>query len=130
MDAPTTPNWKPGDPSGKNFVHNPYTAGSDVQLKELRRHYYAAVSWADYATGKILDELDNLGLRDSTMVVMHSDHGWHLGEYAMWEKRSNFELGTRVPLIMRVRPHTQTRARTRLLAALSYRRLQLNPCHL
>ena len=36
------------------------------------------------------------------MVVMHSDHGWHLGEYAMWEKRSNWELGTRVPLIMRV----------------------------
>jgi iduronate 2-sulfatase len=49
-----------------------------------------------------LDELDALGLEDSTMVVLHSDHGWHLGEYAMWEKRTNWELGTRVPLIIRV----------------------------
>ena len=47
-----------------------------MQLKELRRHYYAAVSWADFATGKILDELDNLALTDSTLVVLHSDHGW------------------------------------------------------
>ena len=46
--------------------------------------------------------LTSLGLVDSTMVVLHSDHGWHLGEYAMWEKRTNWELGTRVPLIIRV----------------------------
>jgi hypothetical protein len=174
---PNAPNTTRG-----NFVKSPYVHGSDWQLRELRRHYYAAVSWADFATGKILvrcaslcssqyplatiaavtkqhitlvrcaffdrdlhtrsaiefhafaplealadvrpisflssvhslivwhcnaahplkDELDNLGLASSTMVVLHSDHGWHLGEYAMWEKRSNWELGTRVPLIMRV----------------------------
>ena len=91
----------PGGVAG-DFVHSPYVSGSDAQLRELRRHYYAAVSWADRAMGKVLDELDTLGLHDSTMVVMHSDHGWHLGEYAMWEKRSNWELGVRVPLIMRV----------------------------
>lgn len=60
------------------------------------------MSWADFAAGKILDELASLGLEESTMVVLHSDHGWHLGEYAMWEKRTNWELGTRVPLILRV----------------------------
>ena len=53
----------------------------------------AAVSWADFAAGKILDELDSLKLTEDTMVVLHSDHGWHLGEYAMWEKRTNWELG-------------------------------------
>ena len=42
------------------------------------------------------------GLNGSTMVVMHADHGWHLGEYAMWEKRTNWELAVRVPLIIRV----------------------------
>jgi arylsulfatase A-like enzyme len=94
MDAPNGP---PGD-----FVTGPYAHGSDLQLRELRRHYYAAISWADFATGKILDELDSLKLTEDTMVVLHSDHGWHLGEYAMWEKRTNWELGTRVPLIMRV----------------------------
>lgn len=76
--------------------------GTDAELKELRRHYYAAVSWADFVAGKILDELASLSLADDTMVVLHSDHGWHLGEYAMWEKRTNWELATRVPLIMRV----------------------------
>lgn len=102
MDAPNNANWKPGDPGGKNFVTAPNVTGTDVQLRLLRQHYYAAVSWADFATGKILDELDHLGLKESTMVVLHSDHGWHLGEYAQWEKRTNWELGTRVPLIMRV----------------------------
>jgi arylsulfatase A-like enzyme len=85
-----------------DFVKTPYASGSDAELREMRRHYYAAVSWADHAAGKVLDELEALGLRPSTMVVLHSDHGWHLGEYAMWEKRSNWELGTRVPMVMRV----------------------------
>ena len=85
-----------------DFVTSPYASGDDEQLRALRRHYYAAVSWADRATGKVLDELDALGLRGTTMVVLHADHGWHLGEYAMWEKRTNWELGVRVPLIMRV----------------------------
>ena len=85
-----------------NFVNSPYNHGTDLQLRELRAAYYAAVSWADFATGKILDELDSLDLTADTMVVLHSDHGWHLGEYAQWEKRTNWELGTRVPLIMRV----------------------------
>eukprot|EP00756_Hemistasia_phaeocysticola_P024467 Hpha_TRINITY_DN15950_c1_g11::TRINITY_DN15950_c1_g11_i1::g.70714::m.70714/K01136/IDS; iduronate 2-sulfatase len=85
-----------------DFVKSPYVHGTDADLKELRRHYYAAVSWADYVTGQVLDELDDLSLTKDTMVVLHSDHGWHLGEYAMWEKRTNWELGTRVPLIIRV----------------------------
>lgn len=94
----------PGGASGRqgDFVTSPYVHGSDTQLRELRGAYYAAVSWADAATGQILDELDRLGLTTDTAVVLHSDHGWHLGEYAMWEKRTNWELGTRVPLIMRV----------------------------
>ena len=60
-----------------------------------------AVSWADYAAGRVLDELDALGLADDTLVVMHSDHGWHLGEYNMWEKRTLWENAARVPLVMR-----------------------------
>ena len=90
------------EPKCQNFVTDPYHAGTDEQVRILRQHYYAAVSWSDFVAGKVLDELTALGLEDSTMVVMHSDHGWHLGEYAMWEKRTNWELGTRVPLIIRV----------------------------
>jgi hypothetical protein len=84
-----------------DFVQSPYVSGDDYQLRVLRQHYYAAVSWADFVAGRVLDELDALGLTSNTLVVMHSDHGWHLGEYGQWEKRTLWELGTRVPLVMR-----------------------------
>lgn len=74
---------------------------TDEMVKVFRQHYYAAASWADYAVGQVLQELTNLELDDSTLVVMHSDHGWHLGEYNMWEKRSLFENAVRVPLVIR-----------------------------
>lgn len=74
---------------------------TDEDVRVFRQHYYAAASWADYAVGQVLQELTALGLDDSTLVVMHSDHGWHLGEYNMWEKRSLFENAVRVPLVIR-----------------------------
>ena len=70
-------------------------------IKGYRAHYYAAVSWGDYVAGRVLDELDRLDLTKDTLVVCHSDHGWHLGEYNMWEKRTLWENSARVPLIIR-----------------------------
>ena len=84
-----------------DFVTDPYSPGNDSQLVELRRHYKAAISWADYAAGRVLSALDDEGLTSTTLTVMHSDHGWHLGEYAMWEKRTLWELSTRVPFVVR-----------------------------
>ena len=84
-----------------NIVTNPWSPGTDKQIQTLRSHYYASVSWADFAAGQVLEELDRLGLTNDTLVVLHSDHGWHLGEYAMWEKRTLWELSARVPLIIR-----------------------------
>lgn len=82
---------------------SPYEyTNTDDDVRTYRARYYAAVSWADTAAGKVLAELDALGLADSTMVVMHSDHGWHLGEYNMWEKRTLWENAARVPLVVRV----------------------------
>ena len=67
------------DTNHSDFVTSPYVHGTDEQLRVLRQHYYAAVAWADHAAGQVLQELDRLGLTDDTMVVLHSDHGWHLG---------------------------------------------------
>ncbi len=74
----------------------------------LKRGYYAATSFVDAQIGRLLSELERLGLANETLVVLWGDHGWHLGEQDEWGKHTNFEVGTRVPLIIRV-PGKQSR---------------------
>jgi len=66
-----------------------------------RRAYYAAVAFVDDSIGRVVKELDNLGHRDDTVVIVFGDHGWHLGEHNLWGKFSNFELDLRIPTFMR-----------------------------
>ncbi len=73
---------------------------SPEQVAHLRHGYYAAMSFADAQIGKVLAELDRAGLRDSTLVCLWGDHGWHLGEHGLWGKTTNFELDTRSPLML------------------------------
>ena len=68
---------------------------------EVRRHYAASVSYADAQVGKILAQLDALGLAESTIVVVWGDHGWHLGEHAIWGKHSLFDESLHAPLVIR-----------------------------
>lgn len=72
----------------------------DSMAKNLIRGYRACVSFMDAQIGRVLAELDRLGLRESTIIVFWSDHGYHLGENGLFTKMTNFELGTRVPLIV------------------------------
>ena len=64
--------------------------------------YYASVSFMDEQVGKIIDELDALGLRESTAIVFTSDHGYHLGDHQFWQKSNLHEQVLRVPLVMSV----------------------------
>lgn len=54
----------------------------------------------DAQMGKLLDALDEHGLPQNTVIVLWSDHGYHLGEKALWCKTTNYELDTRAPLIL------------------------------
>jgi len=82
------------------FKRRPDSRPTDEDARVLRHGYYAAISYVDAQVGKVLDELERLGLQKNTIVVFWSDHGYHLGEHRLWAKTSNFELDARVPLII------------------------------
>lgn len=67
---------------------------------EVRKHYAACVSYADAQVGRLLKRLDEKGQTDHTVVVLWGDHGWHLGEHAIWGKHALFEESLRSPLII------------------------------
>ena len=81
---------------------SPFDASlTESQQRELKHGYYAAVSFVDVLVGRLLDELDRLGLAEDTIVVLWGDHGWKLGEHNGWCKQTNYEVDTRSPLIIR-----------------------------
>jgi len=68
--------------------------------EEVRRHYAACVSYADAQVGRIIEQLESSGAAKNTIIVLWGDHGWHLGEHAIWGKHSLFEESLRSPLII------------------------------
>jgi iduronate 2-sulfatase len=69
--------------------------------RRLIHGYFACISFTDAQIGRLLNELEKLGLADDTIVVLWGDHGWNLGEHGMWCKHCCFETSMRVPLIVK-----------------------------
>jgi len=88
---------------------------SEEEALTLRHGYFACVSYVDAQIGKVLDELKRLELDQNTVVVLWSDHGWHLGEHGMFGKQTNFEVATRSPLFIKVPGIAQPGLRTHSL---------------
>lgn len=87
------------------FAHNcplPNYNLPDPVLRQATQGYYACVSFIDAQIGRILKALEETGKDENTIVVVWSDHGYHLGEHnGIWQKRTLFEQSARSPLILR-----------------------------
>ncbi|MBK1879861.1 sulfatase [Pelagicoccus mobilis] len=70
--------------------------------KQFKRAYMACTSFTDAQIGKVFAAMDRLELWDNTIVVLMGDHGYHLGEHGWWNKVTLFDIGARVPLIIRI----------------------------
>jgi len=73
---------------------------SETQKQKTISGYMASVRFMDEQVGRLLDGLDRLGIRDDTIVVFISDHGYNLGEHDCWSKLSLWEGSIRVPMII------------------------------
>ena len=91
-------------PAGQQIARNRYFdhIQKQGQWKNGIQAYLASIHYADAMVGRVLDALDKSPQRDNTIVVLWSDHGWHLGEKEHWQKYTGWRQCTRVSLIIRV----------------------------
>ena len=103
------PGVKEGDlddvpPVGQKIARNRYFPHIQQhgQWKQGIQAYLASIHFADAMLGRVLDALEKSPHRDNTIVVLWSDHGWHLGEKEHWQKFTGWRVCARVPLMVRV----------------------------
>ncbi|MDQ8206336.1 sulfatase [Coraliomargarita sp. SDUM461003] len=90
------PGWeiRNGNYSGGAPLSSPEPIADDL-ARTLIHGYYACVSYIDAQLGRLLDGLESTGELENTIIVLWSDHGWHLGDHGIWCKHTNYEQATR-----------------------------------
>tara|TARA_R110002049_G_scaffold130861_4_gene289431 strand:- start:61 stop:1467 length:1407 start_codon:yes stop_codon:yes gene_type:complete len=83
-------------PNNNAFRYEPATREHALDAQHA---YLAAVHFVDHQIGRLMAELDRLGLRENTVIALTGDHGYHLGEHGLWAKQTLFEGGNHVPLL-------------------------------
>ena len=102
-------------PEFDNYSEDELKHLSADKQRELIHGYYAAMSYTDAQILQLLNELERLGIKENTIVVLWGDHGWHLGDHGLWCKHTNFEQATHTLLMLSapnyakgVQPETQS----------------------
>jgi arylsulfatase A-like enzyme len=81
------------------------------QWSQAVHGYLASINFTDMCVGRLLDALAKSAYADNTIIVMWSDHGWHLGEKHHWRKFALWEEATRVPVVIAVPGMTKPKQR-------------------
>ncbi len=95
-------------PTGRRWAIEAVTAGlhssvvQNGQWEEAVKSYLACTTYVDGQVGRLLDALDASPHAGNTIIVLWSDHGWHLGEKQHWGKWTAWQRSTRVPLMISV----------------------------
>jgi iduronate 2-sulfatase len=94
--------WHASNEFRRNYHHEGRNPDTDPDYaREVRRAYAASVSYVDTQIGRVLETLQTLKLADNTIVVVWGDHGFLLGEHAIWGKHCLYEEALRSPLMIR-----------------------------
>ncbi len=102
---PTKPDRKTTWHDSGEFFNQYSHGGADPRVDseyadKVRRHYMACITYVDKLVGDLLAKLHELGQANNTIIILWGDHGWHLGEHAIWGKHALFEESLRSPLII------------------------------
>jgi arylsulfatase A-like enzyme len=89
------------------------------QWKKFMQGYLASISYVDHQLGRLLDALDASPMRANTIIVLWSDHGFHIGEKENWEKFALWDQTTRVPLFIHAPGLSKDGTKTRQPATLT-----------
>ena len=101
-NKPDSPSYHPSFELMQQYGHHPEVGLEDPAYRRQLKHGYAAcVSFVDEQIGRILNEVEDLGLDENTIIVLWGDHGWHLGEHRIFGKHTSFEKALKSVLIIR-----------------------------
>jgi len=101
VPLPTIPeNYFDTIPKLANTLKREEATMDEATKRRAIQAYFAAITFMDAQLGRVLDAVERLNLRDRTIIVMTSDHGYHMHEHGLWQKRTLFEESARVPLLI------------------------------
>lgn len=86
-------------PYTQDLRHRGAWAFTEDVVRDVRRSYYAMISYVDAELGRVIDAVDAAGLAEDTVIVYTTDHGEMLGTFGLWGKTSLYEDSIRIPIV-------------------------------